>query len=114
MQKGDECGVKFGKDHPKIRARLAFMRRRRKLAQWLMKIVNWLDDDFLQATCIGDKIEIDVLKYVPPDKKWHHCAATVEYWFRQDSPGVKKEEFYLDGVRISNILREIKKEDCPE
>jgi hypothetical protein len=91
------------------------MRMKNKLANFLITLGTSLNEDWLKINSITDKVDIDFSKFAPADGKWRHCAATVQYWYKDNrSSMIKKEDVYLDGVEVSSTLREIVPDTKPQ
>jgi len=79
---------------------------KKKILNLLIWLIRKIDCCHLEKCSVGTKLYADFTHYVPDDKKWHHCAITVEYWLKVNDKSLIKEDIYMDGLRVSKTLNQ--------
>ena len=68
--------------------------------RFLVWLLSKMDKGRLEGLNIdSEEVSFKIKLYVPEDGKWHHCAATVDFWLKCNDKA-KKEKFYVDGVMV--------------
>lgn len=77
---------------------------RKTIAHFLIKLLNFVDPSELKKCSIDKKIELEFMKVVPKDNKWHHFACSVDFWTK--IKGKKKQSkskilSFVDGKKVN-------------
>lgn len=90
-------------DEFRLRVSIANNQLKRRLADFLITLATYFDQERVKQCNIGLKTTIHLEKYVPNDGKWHHFAQTLDCWIQRDGKKKKKrvtKQTFIDGVMV--------------
>ena len=80
---------------------------KRRLVNFLIWLLYKLDPMHMEKCSVSTSVIADFINYIPDDHKWHYCGLTIDYWIKIGEGLMERDKIWMDGVRVSTIVREI-------